>query len=53
MRASPARTGQSTVRSPQDNSHANKNRFSREGNTDVVQKHDNEDEHKSVMRDVG
>jgi hypothetical protein len=38
---------------PQDKSGPKKNRFPRQGNTDVVQKHDDEDEHKSVMRDVG
>jgi hypothetical protein len=38
---------------PQDKSGPQKNRFSRQRKTEVVQKHDDEDEHISVMRDVG
>jgi hypothetical protein len=37
---------------PKINPAPQKNRFSRQGNTDVVQKYDGEDEHKSVTRDV-
>jgi hypothetical protein len=37
----------------QDKPSPKKNHFSRHGNTEVVQKNDDEDEHKSVTRDLG
>jgi hypothetical protein len=37
----------------QDKSGPQKNRFTRQGKTEVVQKRDDEDEHISVMRDMG
>src|ERR1035441_9934761 len=38
---------------PQDKPGPQQNRFSREGSAEVVQEYDDEDEHISVMRDMG
>ena len=37
----------------QNKSRSQKNRFTRQGHAEVVQKRDDEDQHISVMRDVG
>jgi hypothetical protein len=38
---------------PQNKSGPQKNRFTRQGNAEIVQKNDDKDEHISVMRNVG
>jgi len=38
---------------PQNKSGPQKNCFTRQGNAEIVQKHDDENEHISVMRDMG
>src|SRR5664280_3353444 len=39
-------------RFPQNKRQPQQNRFSRQGNTEIVQEHDDEDEHISIMRDM-